>query len=132
MAKAKYAPMFETVSGALNKINKKSPHAADQKMVLATHRVAPTQTQGGCSRVYLRDLESVSRSTPLTSKELDIRDRFTAVSQAVSARKKDPTKIAADQVAFKAQKDQPNGKKTMTAYLWQVEGETYDAAHPRS
>ena len=29
MAKASYAPMFETVSGALNKINKKSPHARD-------------------------------------------------------------------------------------------------------
>ena len=44
MAKASYAPMFETVSGALNKINKKSPHAGDQKMVLATHRTAPTTT----------------------------------------------------------------------------------------
>ena len=42
MAKASYAPMFETVSGALNKINKKSPHAQDQKMVLTTHRKAPT------------------------------------------------------------------------------------------
>ena len=53
MAKATYAPMFETVSGALNKIDKKSPHAADQKMVLATHRKAPT-TSPDCSRVYLR------------------------------------------------------------------------------
>ena len=132
MAKAKYAPMFETVSGALNKINKKSPHAEDQKMILATHRVAPTQTVGGCSRVYIRDLDSVTRSTVPSSRELDIRERFTAVSQAVAARKKDPTKITADQIAFKAQKDQPNGKKTMTAYLWQVEGETYDAAHPRN
>ena len=131
MAKATYAPMFQTVSGALNKIDKKSPHAGDQKMVLATHRKAPT-TSPDCSRVYLRGLSSVTRSTPLTSGDLDRRERFTAVSQAVSARKKDPTKITADQVAFKAQKDQPNGKKTMTAYLWQVEGDAYDLAHPRN
>ena len=60
MAKASYAPMFETVSGALNKINKKSPHAGDQKMVLATHRKAPT-TSTDCSRVYLRRTRSTQQ-----------------------------------------------------------------------
>ena len=60
MAKASYAPMFETVSGALNKINKKSPHAQDQKMVLTTHRKAPT-TSPDCSRVYLRGLVVLTR-----------------------------------------------------------------------
>jgi len=54
MAKAEYADMIKTVSGALTKINKKDPHAADQKMVLATHRVAET-TSKDCSRIYLRD-----------------------------------------------------------------------------
>ena len=68
MAKASYAPMFETVSGALNKIDKKSPHAADQKMVLATHRKAPT-TSPDCSRVYLRDLKYVTRTTPVTARK---------------------------------------------------------------
>ena len=38
MAKVEYADAIKTVSGALTKINKKSPHAKDQKMVLATHR----------------------------------------------------------------------------------------------
>ena len=81
MAKASYAPMFETVSGALNKINKKSPHASDQKMVLTTHRVAPT-TSSDCSRVYLRGLSSVTRSTPVTAEETAARTKFAAVSAA--------------------------------------------------
>ena len=126
MAKASYAPLFETVSGALNKINKKSPHAADQKMVLTTHRKAPT-TNPDCSRVYLRDLNSITRSTPVTQKEAAIRLRFSTVSQAVNERMHDLTKIAADQAAFLAQKDSAEGKKTLKSYLWALEAEAYDA-----
>jgi hypothetical protein len=37
--------------------------------------------------------------------------------------------ISADQAAFLAQKDQPNGKKTMRAYLWAVCGAAWDAEH---
>ena len=127
MAKATYAPMFETVSGALNKIDKKSPHAGDQKMVLATHRKAPT-TSPDCSRVYLRGLSSVTRTTPVTAKETGIRNKFAAVSAAVSARLQDPTKQTADEAAFKLQKDTANGKKTMRSYHWMLESATYDAA----
>ncbi len=107
MAKVEYADAIKTVSGALTKINKKSQHAADQKMVLATHRVAPTQNPN-CSRLYLRGLNSISRSTPVTTEE---------------------TRISADQAAFAAQKDAPNGKKTMKAFLWKLEKEAYDAEH---
>ena len=128
MAKATYAPMFETVSGALNKIDKKSPHAADQKMVLATHRKAPT-TSPDCSRVYLRDLNSITRTTPVTAKEVTIRTKFAAVSTAVNTRLNDPTKQAADEAAFKLQKDLANGKKTMRSYLWSLEAAAYDAQH---
>ena len=128
MAKATYAPMFQTVSGALNKINKKSAHAADQKMVLTTHRKAAT-TSPDCSRVYLRGLSSVSRSTLPTARELDVRTRFTAVAAAVKARKGDLMNIASDQQAFLAQKDTAGGKKTMKAYLWKVCGDAYDAEH---
>ena len=128
MAKATYAPMFETVSGALNKIDKKSPHAADQKMVLATHRKAPT-TSPDCSRVYLRGLSSVTRTTPVTAKETGIRNKFAAVSAAVSARLQDPTKQTADLAAFNLQKDSANGKKTMRSYIWSLEAATYDAEH---
>ena len=128
MAKVEYADAIKTVSGALTKINKKSQHAADQKMVLATHRVAPTQNPN-CSRLYLRGLNSISRSTPVTTEETRIRNRFSAVAAAVSARAKDLMKISADQAAFAAQKDQPGGKKTMKAFLWKLEKEAYDAEH---
>ena len=127
MAKATYAPMFETVSGALNKINKKSPHAADQKMVLATHRKAPT-TSPDCSRVYIRDLNSITRTTPVTAKETGIRTKFAAVSAAVNTRLHDQSKQADDLAAFNLQKDSANGKKTMRSYLWSLEAEAYDQA----
>ena len=128
MAKVEYADVIKTVSGALTKINKKSQHAADQKMVLATHRVAPTQNPN-CSRLYLRGLNSITRSTPVTSEETRVRNRFSAVAAAVAARSKDLMKISADQAAFAAQKDAPNGKKTMRAFLWSLEKAAYDAEH---
>jgi len=128
MAKVEYADAIKTVSGALTKINKKSQHAGDQKMVLATHRVAPT-TNPDCSRLYIRGLSSITRTTPVTSKETQIRSRFSAVSAAVAARMQDLSKISADQAAFAAQKDQPNGKKTMKSYLWSLEKASYDAEH---
>ena len=128
MAKATYAPMFETVSGALNFINKKSPHAADQKMVLTTHRKAPT-TSPDCSRVYVRGLSSVTRTTPVGQEELLRRTKFAAVSAAVSERMHDLSKLSTDQAAFLEQKDAPNGKKTMRSYIWSLESASYDENH---
>ena len=128
MAVTKYAPMFEVVSGALTKINKKSPHAADQKMVLATHRVAPT-TSKNCLRVYLRDLDSITRSTPVKASEIQQRQRFAAISAAVNARLKDPSKMSADEAAYRAQKNTAGGKKTLRSYIWSLEMEAYDAQH---
>ena len=119
MAKVEYADAIKTVSGALTKINKKSPHAADQKMVLATHRVAPT-TNPNCSRIYLRGLSAVTRTAPLTANELSARTRFTQVAAMVETRRHDLTKITADQAAFLAQKDSPNGCKTIKAWYWRV------------
>ena len=125
MAVTKYAPMFEVVSGALTKINKKSPHAADQKMVLATHRVAPT-TSKNCLRVYLRDLDSITRSTPVKASEIQQRQRFAAISAAVNARLKDPSKMSADDAAYRAQKNTAGGKKTLRSYVWSLEMVAYD------
>ena len=125
MAKVEYADAIKTVSGALTKINKKSPHAADQKMVLATHRKAATQSKD-CSRIYLRGLSSITRTTPLKPKEVAARQRFQAVRAMVAARKEDLTKVTQDQIDFLAQKDLANGKKTMNAYLWLVCGREYD------
>ena len=125
MAKVEYADAIKTVSGALTKINKKSPHAADQKMVLATHRKAATQSKD-CSRIYLRGLSSITRTTPLKQKEVAIRQRFQAVRAMVAARKEDLSKVTQDQIDFLAQKDLANGKRTMNAYLWKVCGLEYD------
>ena len=125
MAKVEYADAIKTVSGALTKINKKSPHAADQKMVLATHRKAPT-TSPNCQRLYIRGLSAVSRSTDPTTNELEARNRFAEVGAMVRTRAKDLTKITTDQAAFLAQKDSANGKKTMKAYLWKVCGDEWD------
>ena len=127
MAKVEWADAIKTVSGAVTKINKKSAHAGDQKMILATHRVAPTQSTD-CSRIYFRGLSSITRTTPLSSRELDARARFTAVRAAVKTRKSDLMAITQDQINFKAQKDLANGKRTMNAYLWYVCGQEYDAA----
>ena len=129
MAVAVYADVVSTLSGALTKINKKSPHAVDQKMVLATHRNAPTTQVGKCNRMYLRGLTSVTRSTPVTAEEVEHRNKFSAVSAAVSARMQDPSKKAADLAAFNAQKDVKGGKTTMRSYIWSLESAAYDAEH---
>ena len=128
MAKVQYADAIKVVSGALTKINKKSPHAADQKMVLATHRTAET-TSKSCSRLYLRGLSSITRSTPIKTEERAARNRFGSVAAAVNTRMHDLSKVTADQAAFLAQKDQPNGKKTMRADLWRLELQSYDEQH---
>ena len=107
--------------------NKKSQHAADQKMILATHRVAATEDTH-CNRLYIRGLSSVTRSTVPQAKELAARSRFASVAAAVKARGKDLMQQATDIADFLAQKDTAGGKKTMKAYLWKVCGDAYDAA----
>ena len=129
MAIAVYADLVSNLSGALTKINKKSPHAVDQKMVLATHRTAPTSQVGKCNRMYLRGLNSVTRSTPVSAEETEHRSKFAAVSTAVNTRMKDASKQAADLAAFNAQKDAKNGKTTMRSYIWSLESALYDEAH---
>ena len=129
MAVAVYADLVSNLSGALTKINKKSPHAVDQKMVLATHRNAPTSQIGKCNRMYLRGLNSVTRSTPVTQEETEHRAKFAAVSAAVNTRIKDTSKQAADLAAFNAQKNTANGKITMRSYLWSLESAAYDQAN---
>ena len=121
MAVAVYADVVSSLSGALTKINKKSPHAVDQKMVLTTHRVAPTSQVGKCNRMYLRGLNSVTRSTPVSETETEHRSKFAVVSAAVNARMKDASKQAADLAAFNAQKNDKGGKPTMRTYLWAIE-----------
>ena len=127
MGKVKYATGIDWVSGSMAKPKKKNGHSCGTYL-LGTHRVAATQNPN-CTRLYIRKGSSYERTSPLTSKELDARARFTAVAAAVKARKEDLSQITTDQINFASQKDQAGGKKTMKAYLWKICGEKYDAEH---
>ncbi len=122
MAKVTYSAGIDHVSGALSKPSKKGQHSCE-KMLLATHRVAPTESNA-CNRLYLR--EAPKPRTNISSKELSARTRFTEVQALVSARAKDLNKISQNQADFAAQKDLAGGKRTMRAYLWKVCGQEYD------
>ena len=125
MAKVEWSAGIDSVSGALAKPSKSGQHSCT-KMLLGTHRVAPT-TSNKCNRLYLR--KPIKINVSQTENAINARNRFTAVSQAIKLRKRDLTKLTEDQQAFLAQRDLPNGKKTMLAYYWMVCGAEYDEAH---
>ena len=127
MGVVKYSPGIEYVKGSLAKPKKQNGHNHGDYLI-GTHREAAT-TNPECTRLYVRKANTYDRTTPLSQKEIDARARFTAICRAVALRAKDLNKITADQAAFKAQKDQPNGKKTMKSYLWYLEAIAYDQAH---
>ena len=127
MGKVTYSPGIEYVQGALAKAKKKDGHICGDYLI-GTHRTAATQNPN-CTRLYIRKGSSYERTSPLTSKELDARARFSAVAAAVKARKEDLSQITTDQINFASQKDQPDGKKTMKAYLWLICGQKYDSEH---
>ena len=127
MAFVKLSSQFEYASGSWKKPKKINGHNHGN-YVVSQHRVAATQNPM-CNRAYTPNGDTYERTTPLTSKELDARARFTAVAAAVKARKEDLSQITQDQINFASQKDQPDGKKTMRAYLWKVCGEKYDSEH---
>jgi hypothetical protein len=122
MAKVKWMPGIEYVSGALCKSGKNHAHPTT---LLATHRTAET-TSSDCNRIYLRDY---IRSTPVRDEELARRERFGTIAQMVNDRKQDPSKVMQDQVDFIAQKDQVDGKKTMRTYLWSICTQEYDKSN---
>ena len=128
MAKVEWSAGIDSVSGALSKPGKNGQHSCS-KMLLGTHRVAPTESDQ-CNRLYLR--KKTKRATALSTKEIAARTRFTTVKAAVADRAINLTTIGADQQAFEAQKNTAGGKKTFNAYLWKVCGQAYDAEHPRS
>lgn len=128
MAKAKVgAAGIEYIQGALKRPKKMNGHNHGNYLV-ATHRTAET-TNPNCQRLYTFDSDRYERKSAPSADELEKRQRFAAISAAVAARAKDLSKITADQAAFQAQKNEPNGKKTMKSYLWSLEKATYDANH---
>lgn len=118
---------IETISGALKRPKKQDGHNHGNYLV-ATHRKAAT-TNPNCQRVYAFGAERYKRTTPLSAKETKVRSRFSSVASAVAARAVDLSKMSQDQQAFAAQKDQPDGVKTMKAFLWKLEMEAYDQEH---
>ena len=102
MAKVEWSTGIDHVSGALSKPSKSGQHSCT-KMLLATHRTAPTESRD-CNRLFLR--KKVKRSTPVLADEQQRRVRFGAVAQAVNARMKNLASIATDQANFNAQKDE--------------------------
>ena len=127
MAKVKWAKGIEYVSGLLSRRPKKGEmHSDHENALLATHRVAETLNPC-CTRIYM--VGEYNRKTPVKQTELSARTRFTAVAAAVKARKNDLTKVANDLAAYAAQKDQPNGIKTLKAYYWSICGAEYDQNH---
>ena len=125
MAKVTWSAGIDHVSGALAKPSKSGQHSC-AKMLLGTHRIAPSESQD-CNRLYLRS--KTKRGTQPSTRELKIRERFAAVAAMVTARRADLTKIVADQQAFLAQVNTAGGAKTMRAYLWRVCGEEYDQSN---
>jgi len=122
MAHVEWSAGIDSVSGALSKPGKNPQHSCN-KMLLGTHRVAPTESNK-CNRLYLR--KKTVRTTPITADEAAARLRFSTVAAMVKQRKGDLTKIAADQANFIAQKDLADGKKTLKAYYWKICGDQYD------
>jgi len=57
-----------------------------------------------------------TRSSDPSADEITNRTRFGAIGKLVGQRRKDPSKRATDQAAFKAQSTYP----TLTKYLWSV------------
>ena len=125
MAKVSYSTGIDYVQGAMAKPKKGVEGHKCGTYLIGTHRVAAT-TNPDCTRLYVRKAEAYKRTTPPSPDELEARQRFKIVSQAVAARAKDLSKITADKAAFLAQKDLPGGKKTLKAWYWMVELQAYD------
>ena len=127
MGKVKYATGIDHVSGSLAKPKVKDGHSCGTYLI-GTHRNAPT-TNPNCTRLFIREADTYKRTTPVTALETKARSRFASVRAAVAERAGDLSKMSADQLAFEAQKNLADGKKTMRAYLWKVCGEAYDQEH---
>ena len=118
MANVVFSAGIDSVSGALSKPSKSGQHSCN-KMLLATHRTAPT-TNNQCNRLFLR--KPVKRDPgSFSAHELELQTRFSEASTATRARIKNLSTIEADRAAFLAQKDQPGGKTTFYQYIFNLE-----------
>ena len=118
---------IETISGALKRPKKQDGHNHGNYLV-ATHRTSAT-TNPNCQRLYAFDPDRYKRTSPLSQREFENRAKFMVVSGMIKARKADLMKITTDQQNFIAQKNDPDGAKTMKAYYWKICGAEYDEQH---
>ena len=118
---------IETISGALKRPKKQDGHNHGNYLV-ATHRTSAT-TNPNCQRLYAFDPDRYKRTSPLSQREFENRAKFMVVSGMIKARKADLMKITTDQQNFLAQKNDPEGAKTMKAYYWKICGAEYDQQH---
>ena len=118
---------IETISGALKKPKKQDGHKHGNYVIM-THRTAAT-TNPECQRIYVKEADAYKRTTPLTQREHQIRNRFIGVAAMVAERSHDLSKITTDQQTFIAQKNEPNGCKTMKQWYWRVCGAEWDQQH---
>ena len=127
MAVVTYSPGIDYVQGSLVKAKKKDGHRCGEYLI-GTHRTAPT-TNPNCTRLYIRKADTYDQSNrSLSQKEVATRAMFASVAAAVATRRKSLEHIASDKAAFDAQKDLPEGKKTMKAYLWAVCKAQYESS----
>ena len=88
MAKAKVgAAGIEYIQGALKRPKKQDGHNHGNYLV-ATHRTAATENPN-CQRLYSFDADRYKRTSPLSTKELQARNRFRAVAAMVKERAAD-------------------------------------------
>ncbi len=127
MGKVTYAPGIQYVNGSLAKPKKVEGHKCGDYLI-GTHRTAET-TNPDCTRLYIRKADVYTRKSALSQTEKANQLRFKTVAAAVAARRQDLSRMTTDQENFLAQKDAPNGKKTMKSYLWSLELAVYDQAH---
>ena len=118
---------IEYIQGALKKPKKQDGHKHGNYLIV-THRTAAT-TNPECQRIYVKEADAYKRSSPLTQREHQIRNRFIGVAAMIQERSHDLSKITTDQQTFLAQKNEPGGAKTMKQWYWRVCGEEWDQKH---
>ncbi len=109
---------IEYIQGAMKKPVKKDGHKHGSYLIM-THRTAPT-TNPNCQRVYAKNADAYTRSTEPSARELESRARLAAAARATHTRIANLSTIEADEAAWRAQKDQPGGKKTFFQYIFNL------------
>ena len=97
----------------MKKPTKKDGHKHGSYLIM-THRTAPT-TNPNCQRIYAKNADAYERATEPSAHELESRARLAAAARATQTRIANLSTIEADEAAWRAQKDQPGGKKTFYA-----------------